>query len=369
MVHFVTCMPRKVVSVCSSSPRVIFTRSKALKAKVKPNSNNSKTSKVKRKPKTRDSTMPEEVKHTVITTVADIPKFSGEKDSVELSQYIKRINTLITNKGITDEALKIECFKEHIDAVKGSARHVITYSHLDNKKTLDEYIKTFKKHFTSKGDRDPLRAMVKFLNTAPETNESHTAFISRLDSQAKDIEEVFMNSDWVDKNTPTQISLKSMAHIMMLAQVVKSTKGIIQERLYKDIKHDTPLGEVDCLLKGYAELENSGSQYVLAARPTATQRHSRTPTRASHSTPNRGRSPSMHRQYLECYNCNKLGHSARNCYAGVTCSNCQFKGHKESVCWNAPWCSFHNMIGHRTVDCRARNQNFRGGQRDGDNST
>ncbi len=362
-------MPRKVVSVCSSSPRVIFTRSKALKTKVKPKNNNSKTSKVKKEPKTRNSTMPGDiVKHSVITTVAEIPKFSGEPDSIDLSQYVKRINTLITNKGITEESLKIECFKEHIDAIKGTARHVITYSHLDNKKTLDEYIKAFKKHFTTKGDRDPLRAMVKFLNTAPETNESKTAFISRLDSQAKDIEEVFTNSDWVDKDTPTKISLKSMALVMMLAQVVKSNKGIVQERLYKDIKHDTPLGEVDCLLKGYAELDDSCSQHVLAARPTATQRHSRTPSRANYSTPNRGRSPSMHRQYLECYNCNKLGHSARNCYAGATCSNCQFKGHIESVCRNASWCAYHKMVGHRTVDCRARNQNFRG-QRDENNAT
>ena len=369
MYHCVTCMPRKIVSVYARSPRVIVTRSKALKTKVKPKNNNSKVSKVKSEPKPRNSTMPGDVvKHSVITTVAEIPKFSGEPDSIDLSQYIKRINTLIANKEIQEEGLKIECFKEHIDAVKGSARHVITYSHLDNKKTLDEYIKSFKKHFTSKGDRDPLRAMVKFLSTALDTNESHTAFISRLDSQAKDIEEVFNNSEWVDKDTPTQISVKKMAHIMMLAQIVKSNKGVIQERLYKDIKHDTPLGEVDCLLKGYAELENTGSQYVLPARPTATQRHSRTPTRTNHSTTNRGRSPSMHKQYLECYNCNKLGHSARNCYAGATCSNCQYKGHIESVCRNASWCAFHKMIGHRTADCRARKQNFRG-QRDENKAT
>ena len=145
----------------------------------------------------RNSTMPDEVvKHSVVTTVAEVPKFSGEPDTIDLNQYIKRIDTLIKNKGITEDSLKIECFKEHIDAVKGTARHVITYSHLDNITTLDEYIKAFKKHFTTKSDRDPIRAMVKFLKTAPETSETQTAFISRLDAQAKDIETIFENSEW-----------------------------------------------------------------------------------------------------------------------------------------------------------------------------
>ncbi len=52
------------------------------------------------------------VKHSVITTFADVQKFSGEPDTIDLNQYIKRIETLIKNKGIAEENLKIECFKE-----------------------------------------------------------------------------------------------------------------------------------------------------------------------------------------------------------------------------------------------------------------
>ncbi len=46
-----------------------------------------------------------------------------------------------------------------------------------------------------------------------------------------------------------------MALVMMLDQIVKSNKGVVQERFYKDIKPDIKLGEVDCLLKGYAEID------------------------------------------------------------------------------------------------------------------
>ena len=218
--------------------------------------------------------------------------------------------------------------------------------------------------------------MVKFLKTAPETNETQTAFISRLDAQAKDLETIFENSVWSTTGSPKQISIKNMALVMMQAQIVKSNKSIVQERLYRDLKPETQLGEVDCLLKGYAEMDPTCSQIVLVTNTDSritttqnTQRQGRSHSRTRTTTPHRGRSPSMQRQYIECYNCKKIGHSARNCYAGITCANCQYKGHPESVCRNPPWCSFHNMIGHKTANCRARNQNFYKGQRDGSDTT
>ncbi len=321
----------------------------------------------------QNSTMPGDehnhvVKHSVITTPSNVPKFSGEPDTIDLHQYIKRIDTLITNKGITEDNLKIECFKEHIDNVKGTARHVIAYSHLDSITTFDEYLKAFKKHFTTKSDRDPIRAMVKYLKTTPESNESHTAFISRLDAQAQDIETIFENSQWVVSTDKKKISIKNMALVMMLAQIVKSNSGIVQERLYKDIKPDIQLGEVDCLLNGYAEIDPSCKAYVLNAstdsRSSNTHRQGRSQSRGRSSTPHRGRSPSRQRNMIECYTCHKLGHSSKECYANVTCGNCQYRGHRESVCRNPPWCNYHNKIGHRTTDCRARNPNFSKGHKE-----
>ncbi len=215
----------------------------------------------------KNPTMPETssvVKHSVITTVADVPKFSGEPDTIDLNQYIKRIETLIKNKGIAEENLKTECFKEHIDAVKGTARHVIAYSHLDDIKTFHEYIKVFKKHFTTKSDRDPIRAMVEVLKTTPEQNETQIAYISRLDAQARDVAAIFKNSEWAVKDEPIKITVDNMVLVMMLAHV-KSNKGVVQERLYKDIKPNIQLGELDCLLKGYTEIDPACSSYVLAA--------------------------------------------------------------------------------------------------------
>ena len=112
------------------------------------------------------------VKHEVITTVADLPKFSGEPSTIDINQFIQRVNTFIANKGILDEKLKIEAFKQNIDAVKGMARHVITYSHLEEINMYEDYVKSFKKHFTKQSDRDPLRAIVKCLGISIGPGES-----------------------------------------------------------------------------------------------------------------------------------------------------------------------------------------------------
>ena len=311
------------------------------------------------------------IKHSVVTTVAEVPKFSGEPDTIDLTQYIKRVETLIKNRGLTEENLKIECFKEHIDPVKGTARHVIAFSTLENIAKFEDYVKAFKKHFQTKSDRDPIRAMVKFLRTAPGSNEPMTAYISRLDTQSRDLQAIFEKSDWADTGNPKLISIKNMALVMMLGQVVQANKGVVQERLYKDLKAGTDLSEVDCLLKGYAEMDPACSQYVLAASKTNTtpnQRQSRSQSRGRSSTPQRGRSQSRTRQNVECYNCHKLGHLARECYADDTCSYCKIKGHNDKVCRKQPWCSYHKRKGHRTADCRAKNssqnqkENFREGQ-------
>ncbi len=94
---------------------------------------------------------------------------SGELDTVELNQYVKRTDTLLKkNESIDEEHLKIEYFKKHNDVVKGTSRHVTAYSHFDNTKSFDDYIKAFKKHLTTKSDRDSIHALIKYLKTTSE---------------------------------------------------------------------------------------------------------------------------------------------------------------------------------------------------------
>lgn len=304
------------------------------------------------------------VRHSIITTTADIPKFSGEPDTIPLNQYIKRVETLIINKGVTEENLKIECFKEHIDAIKGIARHIIAYSHLDDIDTFDEYVKVFKTHFITQSEQDPIRAMVKYLKTTPWPNETQAAYILRLDNQAKDLKSIFRNSDWSKKSATGEEVFDNMVLAMMLAHIIKTTSGVVQERLYKDVTPNMKLGQVHCLLKKYSEADPTCNAYIFNtntedSQTAYTSRQGRSLSRNRYTTQPRNRSTSRHR--IECYNCHKTGHTARDCYANIICSNCQYKGHPDSYCRNPPWCTYHRKIGHRTSDCRAKHQNFHEG--------
>ncbi len=99
----------------------------------------------------------EVVKHEIITNVVDIPKFSGEPNTIDLDQYINRVNTFIATKGIADEKFKIQAFKQSIDPEKRAARTIITYRTLEEGiNTYQDYIKELRKHFAQRSDTDPL---------------------------------------------------------------------------------------------------------------------------------------------------------------------------------------------------------------------
>ena len=329
------------------------------------------------KANSQTTNMPEEqsVRHTLISSTADIPKFSGLPDSIDLNSYIKRVETLFTTRGhVLDESLKISCFKENIDQTKGTARNVILFPDLDEIGTYAEYIKEFRKHFQDKADTDPLRAMLKLLKTKQESSEEQTAFISRVGVQCKDFETILQNSKLVDQTDKTKVDVHTIALLLTQGLVIQEQKPVVQERLFKDIKNNTGLREIDCLIKGYAQLDPSVSQYVLPSlretpREGRTQNRNTNSYRGRSNTPYRGRSTSRgprnntNRPNIECFKCHKRGHVANECYSGDTCDNCQRKGHNERVCRSRPWCQYHKQTGHKTADCRAK-QNFREGQTD-----
>jgi len=309
---------------------------------------------------------PEIVKHEIITNVVDIPKFSGEPNTIDIDQYISRVDTFIANKGIADEKLKIQAFKQSIDPDKGTARTISTFRNLEEEiHTYQEYVKEFKKHFAQRSDSDPLRVLVKYLGTQPRPAEGQTDFMARLDALGKQVEQALEDTEWTETNRPKSISLTHMARILMFAQLVKANKGSVTEKLFKDLKATTQLGSVDYMMKGYAETDPSSSQYVFSTRtqspsPTRDVRQARSQSRGRPNVSVRPRSVSRPRVTVECYRCHKFGHIARECKARVFCENCQYGGHVEEECRNQPWCSYHKRVGHKTRECRNRqSSNFR----------
>ncbi|KAG0715474.1 hypothetical protein GWK47_011849 [Chionoecetes opilio] len=317
------------------------------------------------------------VRHEIITSAAGVPKFSGDANTIEINQFLLRMDTLIANKKLTSERLKIEVLKQHVDAENGRARHVICYRQLEELDDYDAYVQVFRRHFSKKSDQDPLRAMVKMLALKRPASQLVTEYVAKLDLWGKDMEKLLRASEWTLPLDGDHMSVTLVSKLIMFSKILSDCDDVTSERLYKDLKETQSLGEIDCMLRGYAETNPRHDSYVMPIRSTHTPppqasnsgtRYSRSLSRSGGPTENRPRSVSWQRPpQVECYQCGRPGHVAMDCCNSTSCGNCQYTGHTERNCYQEPWCSYHKYIGHRTRDCRARRannlraQNFRTG--------
>ena len=171
------------------------------------------------------------------------------------------------------------------------------------------------------------------------------------------------------------MELSKVAKIVAMARFMTGIDKLTRERLHKDIKGHSKIGDIACYLKTYRDMPPVVDPYIMQVQtqPTQAVRSSRSMSRDRDSVTNRSKSISKPRgqntgttfSNVECFKCHKTGHISRECRAKIKCRNCQYTGHHERNCRNAPWCEYHQRTGHTTSDCRGRankfRQNFQGG--------
>jgi len=155
------------------------------------------------------------VKYDIMTTVVNIPNFSGEPNTIDINQFIKQVDTLISNKGITSEKLKIEAFKQNIDPQQGDARNVIGYRQLEKIGNYKDYLQAFKKHFLSRSDQDPLRGTVKLMTIKRNSSDSFSRYLLSIDNWGRDWEEMLKASKWIDQEDPSKMTVSQVAKFLM----------------------------------------------------------------------------------------------------------------------------------------------------------
>ena len=296
------------------------------------------------------------VKHEIITSNVNIPKFCGDPKVINVDAWLSLIDNHIANKGVVGDSIKIEVLKQHVNPSAGEARHVIKLGHLREVQTYEEYKKTFKSHFKGRDELEPLRALISFLTLNQDPQESTVAYIARLEARIDDWIRLIKDSDW--KKDQDSMLTSQVGKMLAISKIMAGLDKVTAERLHKDIKTTSKVGDIACYLRRYGDMPRALDTCVL---PIQRGKRSPTPSRGA-----RGRSLSRSRAQssVECYKCHKLGHLARGCRTRLKCNNCQYNGHMERDCRNESWCEYHKSTGHTTRNCRAKNSksktNFQG---------
>lgn len=323
------------------------------------------------------TTMPQEtnqvnnsiVKHEIYTNAVNIPKFCGDPKVITIDAWLSLVDNHITNKGVVEDALKIEVLKQFVEQESGEARDVIKLGHLRELQSYEQYKEKLRKHFKGRDELEPLRAMIGMFTMTKDPKETPVGYLARIEAKADDLVRLIKNSDW--KKDQTTIELTQVGKFLAMAKFMTGLDKVTKERLHKDIKPSSKIGDIACHLRTYEDAPRILDPYVMQVK------HSEPATRPSRSmsrtldTSGRSRSTSRPRGHnasgsMECFRCHKLGHMYRECYARLKCNNCQYKGHHEQDCRNDPYCTWHQRVGHTTANCRGKNnnkpkQNFQGG--------
>ena len=311
------------------------------------------------------------VKHEVFTNPIDLPKFCGDNKILDIDNFLSLIDNHIANKGVEDDALKIETLKQFVNKSTGIARDVIKLDDLTELKDYNKYKATFRKHFKTRDDRDLIRACISLLKVKQEPQESRVGFLTRMDAKTKSLTTLLKDSDW--KRDDISIEFTQLAKLLAISKFVETLDRVTAERLHKDIKPKTTLGEILCLITNYQDMPQmldpilSVAKGQANAQQSSTQEGRQTQHQSRHTSREnryyRNRSASRHNSRVVCYNCNKSGHVSRECWSRVKCSNCSYMGHVAQNCRSQPWCEIHRRVGHTTANCRSANSqrsNFRG---------
>ncbi|KAG0720036.1 hypothetical protein GWK47_049316 [Chionoecetes opilio] len=181
------------------------------------------------------------VRHEIITSAAGVPKFSGDPNTIEVNQFLLRVDTLIANKKLTSERLKIEVLKQNVDAENGRARHVICYRQLEELDDYDAYVQVFRRHFSKKSGQDPLRAMVKMLALKRPSSQLVTEYIAKLDLWGQDMEKMLKTSTWTLPLDGEHMSVTLVSKLIMFSKILSDCDDVTSERLYKDLKETLSL--------------------------------------------------------------------------------------------------------------------------------
>ena len=301
-------------------------------------------------------TMTTQLTHKLTTYQSPIKAFSGRNADgqliTDLETWISQVDTLIrTDSSTLTDPEQLAEAKKYIDLSLGDiSRFASTteYVELDSWKALKDYLR---KVYAAIGDTDPISCMAKILSKWRTSNKSYKELQQPLFHQLMEFENVLISSgDWTetinDVNRMATRDVKLLLHVSLLLGTLPLNviKGLTRKWRKRDGPYELDR-EIEKHLAKRQDFDANALKPIMTVGQRKYQQASKQSNYGERNT--RARSTSRFRpnnnQKDRCYNCNRRGHRAADCFA-------------------PSYCAYHRRSGgHRTGECRDK-PNFRRSQ-------
>ena len=163
------------------------------------------------------------------------------------------------------------------------------------------------------------RRIAKAVEMIKPTNTESALFVAKKEENKQGRKEAAsLNIIKEEDDSSTQKFMAEMSlQIKLLSEQVQYLTSLIKKR------EQTPQ-------KTYAQAARGSMPQI---RPTANP-VSRVPERVKPFPSGNRRPPIENRDFMQCWNCNKNGHSWRNCWKRILCKRCSSTGHVSQFCRN-----------------------------------
>ena len=291
-----------------------------------------------------NANMQNQLNHKITTVHSPIQPFSGRGADgqliIDLETWISQVETHITTNaaGLGDSEQLAEA-KRFLDLSKGDVSRFASateYVELNSWKELKSYLR---KVYASIGDRDPISCMAKILSQWKSSDKSYKQLQQPIFHQLQEFENVLSSSqEWTEVlNDASRIKTKDVKLLLNVALLLGTLplnviKGFTRQWKKRDGPYELDQ-EIEKVLNKRGDWDVNTLKPIMTVESKKDQTASR--RNGSKDRNRRQRSPSRHLEQRDrCYNCNRRGHRAADCY-GKT------------------FCAYHNRTSkHTTRECR-----------------
>lgn len=292
----------------------------------------------------------------VISDDSRLPKFTGEKGSIDVHTWLRQVDDAITKRRLTTDEEKINVLRERVDPGPCYARYFLdgdVFQHATNYQDLRAKCINL---FGARSKLGPVSAILKLTDSLrpgiPKMLQREA--ISFSGPIFSDFLLHFKDSRWTDENG--KMKLEDVARLVSYIAFMSKVNNKVYSRLAEEEPIEPGQALLDYLTP-YLHLDKEDRDTTAVRAAYSSDRDTSRPQTRGRIGTRRSYTPGASNQYYR----RQSRSSSRGRKFIPFCKICRRRGHLTENCWynkshstGKKFCTYHNIPGHDTSECRAR---------------